>query len=86
MVLHNSIVQSSPGDAGIELYGASDAVVEFNTVQLAGNYPGTIEYRGSNGLTITNNWLSSAPWNRGNNQNIELSGNAFRVPAELLSR
>ncbi len=79
-ILHNNIRQSAPGDAGIELFGASDLVVEFNTVQLAGNYPGTVEFRQSNNLTITNNWLSKRPWNRGGNGTVVLSGNAFRVP------
>lgn len=78
-ILHNTIYQSSPGDAGIELYGASNTIVEFNTVRLTGSYPGTIEFRGSDNLTITNNWLSNQTWDRGGNQNIQLSGNAFRV-------
>lgn len=78
-ILHNIIKQSSPGDAGIELFGASDLVVEFNTVQLSGRYPGTVEFRQSKNLTITNNWLSRRPWNRGGNENIELSGNAYRI-------
>ena len=78
-ILHNTITQSSPGDAGIELFGAIDTVVEFNTVKLAGSYPGTIEFRQTEGLTITNNWLSRRPWDRGGNRNIELSGNAYRV-------
>ena len=78
-ILHNTIVQSSPGDAGIELFGATGTLVEFNTVKLSGGYPGTIEFRQTDGLTITNNWLSRKPWDRGGNRNIELSGNAFRV-------
>ncbi|MEM7259369.1 MAG: right-handed parallel beta-helix repeat-containing protein, partial [Pseudomonadota bacterium] len=57
-ILHNTIIQSAPGDAGIELFGATGAVVEFNTVQLNGRYPGAIEYRRSANLTITNNWLT----------------------------
>ena len=76
-ILHNDITQSTPGDAGIELFGASDAVVEFNTVHLSGSYPGTIEYRASSNLTVTNNWLSRPPWDRGGNSNIQVSGNAF---------
>lgn len=79
-VLHNDIVQRVAGDAGIELFGAKDLTVEFNRVQLSGSYRGTIEYRATNNVTITNNWLSRRPWNRGGNQNIEVSGNAFRVP------
>ena len=78
-ILHNTILQSSPGDAGIELFNASGTLVEYNTVSLAGRYPGTIEYRQSSDLQITNNWLSRRPWNRGGNRNIQLSGNAFRV-------
>ncbi len=78
-ILHNSIVQSSPGDAGIELYNARNAVVEYNTVLLAGRYPGTIEFRHSDNLSITNNWLSQRPWDRGGNVNVQLAGNAFRV-------
>ncbi len=78
-ILHNTIIQSSPGDAGIELFGASDTLVEFNTVRLNGRYPGTIEYRQSNQLTIRNNWLSGKPWNRGGNGTIALSGNSYRV-------
>ena len=79
-ILHNTIRQTAPGDAGIELFGATDLVVEFNTVQLAGRYPGTVEFRQSNNLTITNNWLSRKPWNRGGNSSIVLSGNAYRIP------
>jgi len=78
-ILHNDIRQSMAGDAGIELFGVNDLVVEFNTVELSGRYPGTIEYRASNNLTITNNWLSRRPWNRGGNSSIEVSGNAFQV-------
>ena len=78
-ILHNTIIQSSPGDAGIELFGATDALVEYNTVQLAGAYPGTIEFRQTEGLTISNNWLSRKPWDRGGNRNIQLSGNAYVV-------
>ncbi len=78
-ILHNRIRQSLPGDAGIELFGASDVVVEFNTVQLSGGYPGAIEFRQSSGLNISNNWLSRRPWNRGGNREIVLSGNAYRV-------
>ena len=76
-VLHNTIWQNSPGDAGIELFGVSDMVVEFNRVELSGEYPGSIEYRTSNNLTITNNWLSHRPWDRGGNQDVQLSGNSY---------
>ena len=78
-ISHNTIYQATPGDAGIELYGASDTIVEFNTVKLAGDYPGTIEFRQSDNITITNNWLSVPPWDRGGNQNISLSENNTRV-------
>lgn len=78
-IVHNTIIQSTPGDAGIELYGATGAVVEFNTVQLSGRYPGAVEYRQSANLTITNNWLSRLPYNRGGNANVQLSGNTSRV-------
>ncbi len=78
-ILHNVINQSSPGDAGIELYGASNTVVEFNTVKLAGSYPGAIEFRQSDNITIANNWLSVTPWDRGGNLNIQLSGNSSRI-------
>lgn len=74
-IAHNQIIQSIPGDAGVELFGASDLVVEFNTVQLSGDYPGTIEYRDSRNITITNNTLSSEPWDRGGNVNVELRDN-----------
>ena len=80
LVSHNDIRQSSPGDAGIELFGATDVTVEFNTVQLAGRYLGTIEFRESSELTITNNWLSRMPWDRGDNVNVVLSGNTFQIP------
>ncbi len=78
-ISYNTIYQSEPGDAGIELFGASDTLVEFNTVKLAGSYPGAIEFRQSDNITIANNWLSVAPWDRGGNQNILLSENNTRV-------
>ncbi len=78
-ILHNTIIQSSPGDAGIELFGSINTLVEYNTVQLSGGYPGSVEFRQTDGLIVRNNWLSRRPWDRGGNRDIELSGNAYRV-------
>lgn len=78
-ILHNVVTQSSPGDAGIELFGATDTMVEYNTINLAGRYPGAVEFRQSSGLTIANNWLSERPWDRGGNSGTHLSRNSYRV-------
>ena len=75
LVAHNRIIQSTPGDAGIELYRASAAIVEFNVVQLSGDYPGAIEYRNSINLSISNNSLSGEPWDRGGNVNLKITDN-----------
>lgn len=76
-IAYNKISQSIPGDAGIELHGASDVIVEYNKVQLSGDYPGAIEYRSTESATIANNTLSSVPWDRGGNMNIELFENSL---------
>jgi len=76
-IAHNKISQSIPGDAGIELHGASDVIVEFNTVQLSGDYPGAIEYRKTENVRIANNIISSVPWDRGGNINTDLYENSL---------
>lgn len=69
VVSGNQIMQSEPGDAGIELYTARDVLVERNTVVLgAAAYPGAIEYRDSSRLIIRNNTVTAMPWNRGGNR------------------
>lgn len=66
-ITDNLIVQSVPGDAGIELQTASNVLVEGNAVVLAGTYPGAIEYRDSRNILIQHNQVSASPWDRGNN-------------------
>lgn len=71
----NLIVQTAPGDAGIELQTATDTVVENNTVILSGRYPGAIEFRQSENITIRSNRLTSKPHNRGGNRAVNLHEN-----------
>ena len=78
-ILHNTINQTTSGGAGIELFGATDAVIEFNSVRLTGNHPGAIEYRHTENLVITNNWFSKRPWDREGNVNLQFTGNALSV-------
>ena len=64
VVRNNFIYQTESGlDAGIELWNASNVLVEHNTVLLNG-YRGAIEFGGAPGTTIRNNLLSAEPWDR----------------------
>ena len=74
-ISHNLIVQNSAGDAGIELQSASNTTIENNTVILSGRYPGAIEFRESRQIFIRNNQLTSEPYNRGDNSQIEETNN-----------
>lgn len=75
LVADNIIVQSKPGDAGIEMQTAISAVIENNTVILAGSYPGAIEYRNSSDIIIRDNQTTSKPHNRGKSRNVQLLRN-----------
>lgn len=84
VIRNNFIYQSVAGDAGIELWTASDALVEHNTVLLAGGYRGAIEYRDSANLTIRNNLLTAPPLDRLGNRKVKVEGNiSDATPAEL---
>lgn len=80
----NLIVQSSAGDAGIELQSASNTTIENNTVILSGRYPGAIEFRESRQIFIRNNQLSSEPYNRGDNSQVEQMNNL--IDSNLFNR
>ena len=58
VVRNNFVYQSTPGDAGIELWNAHDVLVEHNTV-LVNGYLGAIEFGDASGAVIRNNLLSS---------------------------
>ena len=86
IIRHNTIYRSSPGDAGIELQGASGTVVENNTVLLADRYRGAIEYRETRHITVRSNQVTSL-WNRGENVGATVSGNTVVVvPARFKKR
>lgn len=75
VIRNNFIYRPAAGDAGIELWTASDLLVEHNTVILGGDYPGAIEYRESNNIIIRNNLISVQPWDRGSNSGVVARGN-----------
>jgi len=58
-------------------------VVENNTVILSGGYPGAVEFRQSENITIQSNRLTSMPHNRGGNRTVNLRENT--VDAELFN-
>ncbi len=74
----NLIVQSMPGDAGIELQTTNNTVVENNTVILAGRYRGAIEYRDSDDIDIRHNQITSDPFDRGDNRAVRLQENTVK--------
>ncbi len=75
-VRNNFICRSNPGrdlpggyidgDAGISLLSASDVTVEGNTLILPGDYQGHIEIKNATGISVKNNTMSEAVWNKGN--------------------
>ncbi len=75
VIRNNFIFRPVAGDAGIELWTASNLLVEHNTVILGGNYPGAIEYRDSSNITVRNNLISETPYDRGGNSGIGVAGN-----------
>ncbi len=75
VVADNLILQSEPGDAGIELQTASNVLVQRNTVVLGGDYPGAIEFRSSSDILIRRNVVSSLPWDRGGNRSVVMYEN-----------
>lgn len=83
-ISNNVIVQNSAGDAGIELQSASNTTIDNNTVILSGRYPGAIEYRESRQIFIRDNQLTSEPYNRGDNHQIEQTNNM--IDANLFNR
>ncbi len=78
VVRNNFIYQTQPGDAGIELWNASNVTVEHNTVLLDG-YPGAIEFGGAPNLVVRNNLISAPPLdrsaNRGASPGVVMEGN-----------
>ncbi len=55
-------------DTGISLIGASNVIVEGNTVLLAGGYPGPVELQNVDNVIVRNNLISAPVWNRGDAQ------------------
>jgi len=64
VVRNNFIFRPVAGDAGIELWTATNLLVEHNTVILGGSYPGAIEFRNTSNITIRNNLISVSPYDR----------------------
>ena len=62
-VRNNFFYMPAGGDAGIELYDASNVIVEHNTI-LSPDYQGAIEYGGSPNAVIRNNLISAPPLDR----------------------
>lgn len=75
VIRNNFIFRPAAGDAGIELWTASNLLVEHNTVILGGDYPGAIEFRETSNVTVRNNLISFAPYDRGGNSGITIAGN-----------
>lgn len=75
VIRNNFIYRPVAGDAGIELWTASNLLVEHNTVILGGSYPGAIEFRSASNITVRNNLVSQQPWDRGGNSGIRVEGN-----------
>ena len=81
IIRNNNIYRSSAGDAGIELQGARDTVVENNTVLLYDGYRGAIEYRETRDINVRSNQVTSL-WIRGENFGSNVSGNTIVAAPE----
>ncbi len=77
IIRENHIVQTTPGDAGIELQSATGTIVENNVVLLKGNYRGAIEFRETRDIVVRSNTITSPPWDRGDNLRQDVHSNTI---------